>query len=111
MAASGQIHSLNYKTEVQDNKPNQLANLNYAICIRMESGFCGIRYSQVDNFSFAISGDAAPVRISHFTGIFHLTEASFFLKGDAIHNWRKHFNLFRNRVMARKPHTLGSISI
>ena len=70
MAASGQIHSLNYKTEVQDNNPNQLANLNYAICIRMESGFCGIRYSQVDNFSFAISGDAAPVRISHFTGIF-----------------------------------------
>ena len=72
MAASGQIHSLNYKTEVQDvdstgtvKKPNHLANLNYAICIRMESGFCGIRYSQVDNFSFGISGDAAPVRISH----------------------------------------------
>lgn len=78
MAASGQIHSLNYKTEVQDNKPNQLANLNYAICIRMESGFCGIRYSQVDNFSFAISGDAAPVRISHFTGIFDKALSSNF---------------------------------
>ena len=80
MAASGQIHSLNYKTEVQDNKPNQLANLNYAICIRMESGFCGIRYSQVDNFSFAISGDAAPVRISHFTGIFDKALKFKFLK-------------------------------
>ena len=47
MEASGQIQGFNYKTEVTNNQPNQIANLNYAICMRMESGFCGIRYSQV----------------------------------------------------------------
>ena len=47
MEASGQVNSFNYKTEVTNDQPNQIANLNYAICIRMESGFCGIRYSQV----------------------------------------------------------------
>ena len=58
MEASGQIQGFNYKTEVTNTQPNQLANLNYAICIRMESGFCGIRYSQVDNFAFTITGAA-----------------------------------------------------
>ena len=59
--ASGQIQSFNYKVDVQNDQPNHLANLNYAICIRMESGFCGIRYAQVDNFSFTLSLDASSV--------------------------------------------------
>ena len=61
MEASGQLQGFNYKTEVTITQPNQIANLNYAICIRMESGFCGIRYSQVDNFGFTISGDASVI--------------------------------------------------
>ena len=28
---------------------NHLANLNYASCVRMESGYCGIRWSQYPN--------------------------------------------------------------
>ena len=59
--ASGQIQSFNYKVDVQNDQPNHLANLNYAICIRMESGFCGIRYAQVDNFSFTLSLDASGI--------------------------------------------------
>ena len=37
---------------------NHLANLNYAACIRMESGDCGIRWSQYPNdaVSFTLSG-------------------------------------------------------
>ena len=59
MGASGEVKGFNYKTEVgTNNEPNQIANLNYAICIRMDSGFCGIRYSQVDNFAFTVSGAA-----------------------------------------------------
>ena len=44
-----------------DEDPNHLANLNYAICIRVANGYCGIRYSQVanDEYSFTISGDTA----------------------------------------------------
>ena len=61
MQASGQVQSFNYKQDVTNNNPNHLANLNYAICIRMESGFCGIRYSQVDKFSFTLSLDASAV--------------------------------------------------
>ena len=34
---------------------------NYAVCIRVENGYCGIRYSQVSNdeYSFTVSGDTA----------------------------------------------------
>ena len=37
---------------------NHLANLNYAACVRMESGYCGIRWSQYPNdaVSFTVSG-------------------------------------------------------
>ena len=37
---------------------NHLANLNYAACVRMESGYCGIRWSQYPNdaVSFTLSG-------------------------------------------------------
>ena len=59
--ASGQVQSFNYKIEVNNNQPNHLANLNYAICIRMESGFCGIRYAQVDPFSFTLSENAMAI--------------------------------------------------
>ena len=40
---------------------NHLANLNYAACVRMESGYCGIRWSQYPNdaVSFTLSGDAS----------------------------------------------------
>ncbi len=63
MQASGQVKSFNYKIDVTGDNPNHLANLNYAICIRMESGFCGIRYSQPssDIFSFTLSLDATTI--------------------------------------------------
>ncbi|CAB3225430.1 unnamed protein product [Arctia plantaginis] len=37
----------------------QIANLNYGICIRMEAGYCAIRYTQAANdvFSFTLTGD------------------------------------------------------
>ena len=37
---------------------NHLANLNYAACVRMESGYCGIRWAQYPSeaVSFTISG-------------------------------------------------------
>jgi hypothetical protein len=40
--------------------PNHLANLNYAICFRIENGYCGIKYMQptADIYSFTLSGDA-----------------------------------------------------
>ena len=60
--ASGQFTSFNYKTTVNSGDgPNHLANLNYAICFRIENGFCGIKYSQdpSDNFSFTISEDSS----------------------------------------------------
>ena len=63
-AASGQFQSFNYRTDIsvdQGDGPNHLANLNYAICFRIEHGFCGIKYGQVtsDQFSFTISGDSS----------------------------------------------------
>ena len=63
-SASGQFKSFNYRTEpAADDGPNHLANLNYAICFRIENGFCGIKYSQVssDLFSFTLSGDASTI--------------------------------------------------
>ena len=40
--------------------PNHLANMNYAICFRIENGYCGIKYMQPasDIYSFTLSGDA-----------------------------------------------------
>ncbi len=59
-ATSGEIRSFNYKSDVDGTATNQLSNMNYAICIRTQHGFCGVRYSQVatDPFSFTVSGDA-----------------------------------------------------
>ena len=39
--------------------------MQYAICFRIENGFCGIKYSQVsaDTFSFTISGDSSAAMI------------------------------------------------
>ena len=63
-SASGAFKSFNYRTEpAADDGPNHLANLNYAICFRIENGFCGIKYSQVssDLFSFTLTGDASTI--------------------------------------------------
>ena len=59
-ATSGEISSFNYNPTVDGINTNQLANMNYAICIRAANGFCGVRYSQVstDPFSFTLTGDA-----------------------------------------------------
>ena len=50
IGASGEVKSFNYKEDVDEltNVPptysvNHLSNLNYASCVRMESGYCGIR--------------------------------------------------------------------
>ena len=71
-AASGQFQSFNYRTDIsvdQGDGPNHLANLNYAICFRIENGFCGIKYSQVtsDVFSFTISEDSSATTIDILT--------------------------------------------
>ena len=68
-AASGQFQSFNYKTDVRESQgdgPSHLANLNYAVCFRIENGFCGIKYGQVtsDTFSFTISGDSRSVHLN-----------------------------------------------
>ena len=51
---------------------NHLANLNYAACVRMESGYCGIRWSQYpsDAVSFTISGEVIKIFIL-FTFVVH----------------------------------------
>lgn len=43
------------------NNPNHLANLNYAVCVRVANGYCGIKYAQssTDPYSFTISNDAS----------------------------------------------------
>lgn len=45
--------SFNYMEEIgtpaNPDGVNHLANLNYASCVRMESGYCGIRWSQYPN--------------------------------------------------------------
>lgn len=63
LGASGELSSFNYKSEARANdEPHHLANLNYAICVRVENGYCGIRYSQLtsDPYSFTLSNDATP---------------------------------------------------
>ena len=63
--ASGMVTSFNYMEEItalaNPEGVNHLANLNYAACVRMESGYCGIRWSQYPNdmVSFTMSGDAS----------------------------------------------------
>ncbi len=62
--ASGDFKSFNYRSEISNtnpNGPNHLANLNYAVCIRVSNGYCGIKYSQSqgDPYSFTVSEDAS----------------------------------------------------
>ena len=69
-----EFSSFNYQTEIaqgQGDGPNHLANLQYAICFRIENGFCGIKYSQVsaDTFSFTISGDSSIAMIDLNNGM------------------------------------------
>ena len=62
--ASGQFRSFNYRSEPALNDgPNHLANLNYAVCFRIENGFCGMKYGQVttEATSFTISGDSSTI--------------------------------------------------
>ena len=73
-AASGEFQSFNYHPEIaqgQGDGPNHLANMNYAICFRIENGFCGIKYSQVssDTFSFTLSDDSSAAMINLNTGM------------------------------------------
>jgi hypothetical protein len=71
--ASGNFSSFNYRSSVRaGNLPNHLANQNYAICMRVENGYCGIRYAQLasDPYSFSLTGDASPSKgdfTIHFT--------------------------------------------
>ena len=65
MGASGMVMSFNYMEEIgtpaNTDGVNHLANMNYAACVRMESGYCGIRWAQYPNdmVSFTLSGDAS----------------------------------------------------
>ena len=70
--ASGMVQSFNYMQDIGTpanlEGVNHLANLNYAACVRMESGYCGIRWSQYpsDAVSFTVSGDVTmPPSQSH----------------------------------------------
>ena len=47
-AETGDLRSFNFRPDVNaNNDPNHLANLNYAICIRVANGYCGVKYTQV----------------------------------------------------------------
>lgn len=36
----------------------EIANLNYGVCVRMEAGYCSIRWMQTnDRYSFTVTGD------------------------------------------------------
>ena len=74
--ASGMVQSFNYMQDIGTpanlEGVNHLANLNYAACVRMESGYCGIRWSQYpsDAVSFTISGDVIKIFISVLPWLF-----------------------------------------
>ena len=61
--ASGSFRSFNYQANAVSIGPSHLSNLNYAICFRIENGYCGIKYSQVTSEvrSFTLSGDASTI--------------------------------------------------
>lgn len=35
----------------------QMVNHRYGVCVRMALGYCTIEWSQIDRFSFSVSGD------------------------------------------------------
>lgn len=63
---SGNVSSFNFKTEDNANTatyPNHIADLNYNICLRRESGYCAVEWSTGSPYNqkglFSISGDEA----------------------------------------------------
>lgn len=34
-----------------------MVNHRYGVCVRMALGYCSIEWSQIDRFSFSVSGD------------------------------------------------------
>ncbi|GAB6028014.1 hypothetical protein CHUAL_002241 [Chamberlinius hualienensis] len=53
---SGNFRSFNYDAGVVSGQSNYLSNLNYATCIRKESGYCGIQYSAMTADEVSLAG-------------------------------------------------------
>ncbi|XP_011879922.1 PREDICTED: uncharacterized protein LOC105568677 isoform X2 [Vollenhovia emeryi] len=58
---SGAVMSFNFGTTENVRAPQigtrQMVNHRYGVCVRMALGYCSIEWSQVDRFSFSVSGD------------------------------------------------------
>ena len=65
---SGSVSSFNFKTEDNNNDasyPNHIADLNYNICLRRESGYCAVEWSTGSPYNqiglFSVSGDLTAI--------------------------------------------------
>ncbi|XP_012527153.1 uncharacterized protein LOC105831515 isoform X2 [Monomorium pharaonis] len=58
---SGTVMSFNFGTTENARAPQigtrQMVNHRYGVCIRMALGYCSIEWSQINRFSFSVSGD------------------------------------------------------
>ncbi|KAL0107822.1 hypothetical protein PUN28_014833 [Cardiocondyla obscurior] len=58
---SDTVMSFNFGTTENARAPQigtrQMVNHRYGVCVRMALGYCSIEWSQVDRFSFSVSGD------------------------------------------------------
>ncbi|KAF5299667.1 hypothetical protein FQA39_LY11462 [Lamprigera yunnana] len=72
---SGNVRSFNYGQAANSAIPpsnllavgtRQLVNMNYGICVRTASGFCGIQWSMSagNEFAFSVSGDLTPLSLT-----------------------------------------------
>ena len=77
---SGTVSSFNFKTEDNTNPdntasdfPNHIANLNYNICLRRESGYCAVEWSTGSPYNqiglFSVSGDLTTIATAPLTDV------------------------------------------
>lgn len=62
-----------------------MVNHRYGVCVRMALGYCSIEWSQVDRYSFSVSGDTGSlgpdiIGKSHDSTIFYKNLASYVLR-------------------------------
>ena len=72
---SGNVSSFNFKNEDNSNNetfPNHIADLNYNICLRRESGYCAVEWSTGSPYDqvglFSVSGDLETTPITASKG-------------------------------------------
>lgn len=59
---SGSLRSFNY--DAPDEYRGYQSGFNYGICLRRESGFCGVRYNVHDPFEFGVEPNTSEIRAS-----------------------------------------------